>query len=57
MNKRQPGRPKVYTEPMGQASILLTLKEIEYLKSQPCGMSEFIRRLVEKSMKESKEGK
>ena len=53
MNKRQPGRPKVYTEPIRQVSILLTIKEIEYLKSQPVGMSEFIRQLVEKSMKES----
>jgi hypothetical protein len=53
MNKRLPGRPKVYSEPMGQVQIRLTIKEIEYLKSQPCGMSEFIRRLVEKSMKES----
>ena len=57
MKKQSPGRPKYYDNTMKQTSIWMEPKMIEYLKHQPGGMSEFIRRLVEKSMKESEEGK
>jgi len=54
MNKKQsPGRPTKYNKPMKRVILLLPDNMIEHIKSQPCGMSEFIRRLVEKSMKES----
>lgn len=44
------GRPALYDEPMKQAGIWLKEKQIVWGKTQPGGLSETVRRLIDEAM-------
>jgi hypothetical protein len=44
------GRPPLYDAPMIKTAMFLTAEMVDWLKSQPIGMSEKVRELIKKEM-------
>jgi hypothetical protein len=47
------GRPALYGKPLKRAELLLTEEQLEWLKTQPGGMSEAVRGLIDQAMQQS----
>jgi len=53
--ERAPGRPPIHGQPMRLVSLHMTEDQIDWLKGQEDGMSETIRKLVDKAMSDMSE--